>query len=390
MTIGVTILIPYLICFTLTLTVAAINEFLLTRKSKYKLCIFITSMLVVLIPSIMAGIRDYTIGTDTYSYVTYEYVLARSLNTDLLTVWDLDVTTERGFLLLAWFSSLVSFDPHIFLFLVALLINGLVYYGLYLLRETNSIFLGEFVYLFCSYNETFASLRQSIAMAFVLVSVAYLINNKTIKSCVIVIIAFLFHRTAVIGWTILLIYKYLYKNNNAIIINNIKLAYRYFKTVLIMIILCCVLFLFQPLTLSLIEIGLLNAKYLSYLSYSQQDSLGVLGYMAYIFIYGLMFLPITYNHKSFYIVCAWADILFYSLRVYVLWLSRVATYFFYMRILWLSSFKDSLINIFTSRKFGMHEAVLLVAMAGCVIYWLVFTIYANNNETYPYSCSWIF
>ena len=65
--------------------------------------------------------------------------------------------------------------------------------------------LGWITYCFLLYVNTLNIVRQSIALSFMALAISLLLSKKFYQACVVIIIACLFHKTAIIGLVIILV-----------------------------------------------------------------------------------------------------------------------------------------------------------------------------------------
>lgn len=138
-----------------------------------------------LILSIVEGLRGVTVGTDTVAYVEM------FLHAD-------EITVEAGFKFFCQAIRYFTSSPTVFLFIAALLINGLVAIACFRLSEHPliSMFLWVFLYYyFISYN----ALRQYIAIAIMMNGFYYANRRKWIMYAICLAAAMSFHQSAMIG-----------------------------------------------------------------------------------------------------------------------------------------------------------------------------------------------
>lgn len=177
-------------------------------KSLNKVVRFLFIGLGILIPSILAGVRDYTIGTDVLVYGnTWFNNAVNSISSQFYTKW---ATSSSIGYLYAWFNFIISrltSNPHFFYFWYSLIENIILYWALYKNRDLIDIRKGWLTYLAIFYNVTFNLLRNGMALIILLWGFYYVRKNNLIKYIATVIIATLFHSTAILGILIYLIYR---------------------------------------------------------------------------------------------------------------------------------------------------------------------------------------
>ena len=375
---------PYIICFAFTLAWAWINEKLL-EKNVYNALTWMSAGLVILLPAMLAGFRDYNVGTDVYVYAK------PTLDTVIKLGWEGVTTTkvyetkgiEYGFKILAYVSSQFSSSLHFFLFIISFLISSLVYFALYNLRTSCSIFMGELVYLFACYNETYNMMRQCLAMAFVLVAVCYILKKKYGMGMLFVAFGYAFHVTAIIALPILIIIYFMDKK----IESKELLRFKYsLKWILLAFLLIGLVLFFKDVFILFVNKGILPARYDSYI----QNAKGMLfawnDFIKYVFPYVFLFLcKKNINYCDGFLAMALCDVMFYQLRTQVEWFYRVSSYFFYIRILSFSYIKLNTEYLCRNKRLSINNLCAFLLIIYLVYWWYIYSISSNMNETYPYT-----
>lgn len=172
--------------------------------------------LAVIIPSVISGVRADTVGTDVRSYVKPIWYLANSSdnlfsfinNQGSLISGDEVSRFEKGYMLFTYMCTKINSSFFFNLFFSEFLIIGLTLLGLWRFKKNHniSVTLGMFVFYTMLYNPSLNIVRQSIAMAILAFAFNFLIEKKVFKYILLVIIATLFHQTALIGIFMLLVY----------------------------------------------------------------------------------------------------------------------------------------------------------------------------------------
>ena len=189
----------YIICFT----VSTICAYLDTRDERNKR-MGIFGWIAVLLPSILAGVRDFSIGTDTAAYTN---IFARISGATLFKVITGVSTKELGFKLLLFFVSRFTDDPHWAFFAAHLFIMFFIYKGLRDNGAGKYTWLGLAVFYFVFFGSSLNILRQYMASALIVWGFRYVKNEKFISWLIVVIIAAMFHRTSIIAIFIYFLYQ---------------------------------------------------------------------------------------------------------------------------------------------------------------------------------------
>lgn len=183
-------MLPYFLVISFVLFWIALEKYSVGRKSFW---IPLFSL------SLFAGIRSYSVGTDSESYT-------RDFRNNLsLYNFSFNPNVELGYQVFEYI--LLKFTHNYFwLFFVTSLF--IVWCHLKIARDysRNYILSVLFYFTLSSYTFFFNGLRQGIAMAFIALSTPYLIRKDTFKFVLLILIASLFHKTAlfIIAFYILL------------------------------------------------------------------------------------------------------------------------------------------------------------------------------------------
>ena len=177
-----------------------------SKKKYYPLAILLLIFAVITL-SLLSGMRNYMIGTDT---ATYDNFFITAVNSNNFSRYFYNLTStdslEQIFVLLIYIVSRISNNYHFFQFICALIINANIGLALYLSRnKLKSMSLGWITYCFLLYVNTLNIVRQSIALSFMALAISLLLSKKFYQACVVIIIACLFHKTAIIGLVIILV-----------------------------------------------------------------------------------------------------------------------------------------------------------------------------------------
>lgn len=147
----------------------------LQKKEKVKesaLCLFLALLLVVL----LAGLRDYTVGTDTLGYLGWIETAAKyDTFLEYLNSW----YTGREVLScgIAYVAGKLNSARFFFLAFAAVIYGGAMT-ALVMVRETVSLPYAWAAYLFFMYGISLNQIRQSAAVTLVLCAFAFLQRKK--------------------------------------------------------------------------------------------------------------------------------------------------------------------------------------------------------------------
>lgn len=221
----------YLISFILSCTLLWIsNKIRNNRELK-----FLINGIAILIPCVIAGLRNTVIGTDVEVYVKQLFDSAKIssnyseyLNCSWWWIYRVKYVSdfEGGFTFLVYLIVKLTNNIQWVLFFIQLLIMIPIYFGLKKIDGIgNKIYLAILIFYFSFYNIGLNTMRQYIAIAFIFYGTCCLMydHRGAIKFFCSLILAFLFHNSSIFCVLIFLIYKLLnrkYKKDIVIKINS--------------------------------------------------------------------------------------------------------------------------------------------------------------------------
>lgn len=174
------------------------------RKKTYLLIIFGAMFFY-------SAFRGSNVGIDTYNYKMSFYEIK---NYGLWQSFSY-LRLEKGYILLNYILSCFSNNAQIVLIITSLFISYSFAQCIY--KYSENIVLSTFLYIIFIFSSTMNITRQYVALGFILLSFKYLISKKTIKAGILVVIAILFHNTAIVFLPFLVITMPKFKINTKII-----------------------------------------------------------------------------------------------------------------------------------------------------------------------------
>lgn len=177
------------------------------------------SIISLLPTTIIAGIRDLTVGTDIRHYITPNFTVAqnyynlidyvRYVNNIKTAYVDTVNHTEMGYSVLVYIVAKLSSNPMWLLFTIQAITVLAIYIGLNVFHTKNnqiSVTFGMMVYYTLFFGPSLNIMRQTLAASLVFLSVALLYRNFYIRSFIILLIATQFHLSSLVGIIIFVIY----------------------------------------------------------------------------------------------------------------------------------------------------------------------------------------
>lgn len=184
----------YLVVFALTVALVYLGE---SCRGSLRFVLVASGLLL---PCLLAGARSPEIGTDIYSYAIGMYQSALLL--DLPTFLNVQASIAAfGWNIATWAASNAGGSFEFYLFVIELLCILPIYFGLKRLASGFE-WVGILVWLLLFYAFSLNIMRQSIAMGFVFLSFSFLKDRSPLKFSICILIAFLFHQTAILGFAL--------------------------------------------------------------------------------------------------------------------------------------------------------------------------------------------
>ena len=166
--------------------------------------------------ALVAGFRDFGVGTDT-EYYSEEYFKDASRARDIYDILNNDNIhiSNKGYLFLNFIGVHMMSDIFIEWFLTEFLIFISTYVAVLKLKSKYriSLLLFSLLYLFAFYNVSLNIMRQMCAISICLLSFAYYLEEKKLVSLLYLLLATTFHTSASI-FVFVFFYYYLSKSSN--------------------------------------------------------------------------------------------------------------------------------------------------------------------------------
>lgn len=373
-------MLVYLLIFLISGSLAALGgHFWRSRRERFLGFAFLA--LAVLLPSVVAGCRDFTIGTDTNYYVRRLFVAALGTQDVGQFFSDQIDQYEPGYLLLTFASAHVSDDMHLLLFAVETIILSTMMIAIVKVSNGNGLGTAFGAYLILHYNESFNLVRQSLAIAFVMLAVAYLLKKQYTKYAVSILVAMSFHSSGMIGLVFLIIQLFvgrsdaLRERRNPL---NTKVSSFCINAVLLIAPIAFSI-AFQPIMDFLISWGIVSVKYEIYLT---DYSTGVTPLLLGVYIISFLMLYLKrkeFDHSRFLVVSYAYGVILFLLTGISQHLWRLGAYFTATISLSLAQFQST-----TRWEAYRTWAAKLVVIGLSLLMWYVQIVVWGNHDTYPY------
>jgi transmembrane protein EpsG len=319
--------------------------------------------LAVLIPSIVAGIR-YNVGTD---YMMYQAGFNAIVTNNTIRSY---VDFELGYIFINKIVSLLGGNFYWLMFIMQLATMHYIYKALLNEKDNIDIELGMFIYMFLYYLISFNLVRQGLALSISIYAITCL--NKKNKAVFIfyVLLASLFHKSALICLGILAV-KFIFENRNR----------RLMKRITFIFILFCVIE--REMIGNFVYFIYKESYYASYFTRQTEVSGNILGYFVKnipFIAYGFFTLKAISDNKQYSLyynlmTCGYIlSLLGYFTETQV---QRIAYYFTYLSILVLPFCAKSISN-----KYKVLFKISIIFLI--ISFWLFNFFYKGYSDVVPY------
>lgn len=193
----------YLAVFAVTTALYAVAD-----KQKKVRALLIAAALII--PSVIAGLRAASVGTDVMVYGISFFERARSSGNILsfLSLQNSMGHQDNGYNILVYIISIFTGDCKWSFFFFELITLSVAYLAVVRCKKLfdTPVWLGMLLFELSLYNTSFNNMRQLISISFVFLGMTYLFENKYRYYFLLTIVGFLFHSSGVIGLLILPVY----------------------------------------------------------------------------------------------------------------------------------------------------------------------------------------
>lgn len=336
----------------------------------------LVSIIIIIIPSIIAGVRDTSIGTDVEKYVGTDFYYATQ--SDSIIDYCMNSKEEPLYSVINFIVSRFTTDVHWLLFVIQLIMTFLVYITLYRHREKIPMWIGMAVFFAFIYPRFLNLIRQGIATCIVIFSIEYVEKKKFGKFSIAIIIATLFHRTAIAASLIYLIYYLLDKNN--------KISRR--LLIITYISLGLSIFFYDDFLRLLLQFGVLPDKFEAYLSVYKKENIDLSIFPTIYKTIWLLLGILTYQkiekkdkNTKFYLHLLIVDLILVQFSVKIDNAERISFYYGFIGHLFLI---PQLLYGFKNDKLNRNFAKALIISLLVFYFWWCF-IHYPAGEIYPYA-----
>lgn len=369
-------MIPYVIV-TIISTFFAYFAYKTPIDIRKKKVLTIFSMLTL---CLLAAARDITVGTDTsvYGESLFEWIHNHNFNQTIAMNQNADI--EIGYIVIIFLLSRITGNVFWAYFLMEFICVFFVYKALDDASTSKYKWMGVFLYNVLFYSFSLNLMRQSMAMSIVLFGFKYVRVNRFWRYLLVVLIAFLVHRTAIIGLFIYPLFMICgYKGEWCF-----KSFFNKYRSLFIVTVIGLSFVIVFFAKQWIVTLSFLRETYSFHVqninSYNPSIAMIVL-----MFAFVIPFFVLKVWHKkegqklSFYMLLVIMCTILWQLQGISSEIYRVTFYFWILILVMIPELLESICS--KNNKFVFSAYYILL---GTIYYWYVF-VQLQTNETYPYT-----
>ena len=362
----------YFLTFIVIIFLAIIIQKLMVKHKKTAILLCLLSIFIL---SLLAGLRSLDVGRDLRVYVISSFNNSRNFSS-IISYLKYYYFKEPLYYALNYLVYKYSGNINVLLFAIQLIITSIIYYIAYKESENNkgtfSVYI--FSYIIIWYNTSFNIVRQSLAIAIMLLGFKSLIENKNKKFVLLIFLAFLFHSSAIFCLLFPLIKKVS------------KLKNRKLYLVLLPIIFILIFTFLKPIMSTMSVIPFFE-KYYNYLEIDTTNLLPKFAILKLIFLIFFLFFSTGETFRKaeenkIFSFMAITDFMLYLSSGFIMFGYRMSYLFLPIYIYMIPRIDKSYDNKPTQKVFRIAMIIILCT------YWYYRYVSIGYDGTIPYSFFW--
>ena len=317
--------------------------------------------LIVLALSLIAGLRNLSVGIDTKNYDRWFNLISNDRQSQIYGL-------EESFIFICDILLSLWNNTNFLLFIFALLSHGLIIFTLWKNREHIAFRWGVLSYYIMFFAFSLNGMRQFIAVAFVIYATNYIREGKYFRYILMILAGSMFHLTALIG-ILYILYEIPFIRNYSR------------KRKILVISLCCVISVFA---VSLV--GALLNKYVGYFD-RQATSGGIMMLVKLLMlILALVIIGVPVDKDKRHIWSTFAffyavGIMLNSLSYMFKYVGRIGMYFYVFEAFFIGW-------VFNVKNHSIWVALVKLAYGLLILYFLYDLLVGNRQGELPYRFIW--
>lgn len=366
----------YVSCFLVSVFFAY-----LAQKSRDKKVMILFSVISILVPSILGGLRANGVGIDTLVYGR-QHCMSALRSPDFATFNRSLVGGDIGYKLICYYV-MKTFGHENWCYFVYLLITiSCTYVGAYRHKDKIPLYITMFVFYFMLYNRTLSTIRQFIAAAIIFMNFDKLEKKEYGKFSLWILFASLFHRSAFMAFGVIVALHMVMTSDEVQ-----KKAWLKFSILISSGVMLA--FTRRILRTAISFVPLLAAKYDVYFE-NKYNETGHSNLMLLI-MFGTLIMMILYRKGAAYTLSGPAEdesnIEFHKYNLIFCLIFQIAVRFMLNRFLFYSEFVNifavAAISRFIKEKY-LRVMTNMILIAVIIFYWWWHYVVRNFVNTWPY------
>lgn len=365
-------LITFLLVEIFAINISTKNNSATTKKLPLQ------PIIIILLLSILGGMRNNVIGTDVLVYGERWFDIACISNSFTEYINRIN-TSDTGYLFINYVVSRFTNNFNIFLFIHQLICNSLVISTLYKYRGKSPFWLSTLCYICLFYCRTYNILRQAVALSIIFYSIRYLQEKKYKTFIFSTIFASFFHFTAIFGITLLPLK----------IISDSKSKLKKLYLLFIILITILISISIKSVIVFLYTNGIVNQRIYNYLFDFVNETGNIINvetifktiFLTAIIIFGKKLKNIE-SINLFLILTLIMEFILFQIRTQIIYADRISFYFGYLIMLILPTVP----KVIREPKNKLLTYILIISFL--ILYWYYKYIYSGSCEVYPYKFYW--
>ncbi len=364
----------YIVIFLLAFLLSAIAE---KMKNDSKRIYVICTILAILIPAVMAGLRASGVGTDTKVYI--DWVFKSSVKSKGIVDIFIFIKTSKVeplYCLLNFIVSRFTNNLSIMYFLLELIFLTFSYLACKVMSKKLNISCSftYLVILLLFFNKSLNLCRQSLSMAICLFSLQYILSRDWKKFFLLMILALGFHNSSVLFIPLYFIYPITISEKN---------SSKAFKILSLIVLVLCIVF-FKQIVVLLVSKGIISSKFLNYVYlFGKENNIKFIEIITQlgILIITLLFsknLKLHSKYNDFFIYIAFLSFITFLFGFNASYSQRISYYFSMCLVFVIPQFISSL-----SKRRDQFFMSVLVFVVLCTYSCLYYGKY-SFDQTVPY------
>lgn len=366
----------YPIVFSLSCGLLRLSE-KIEKRQRIIIVIF-----ALLLPSIISGCRDYSMGYDVEHYGNRYFELAKQYNLFDYMKWMTERQIEPLYALLNKVVSYVTVSPHVLYGTQTFMILFLIYL---VVKENGYPIDVCLMAFFCfMFVDSFNILRQYIATAIVFYSYIFIKRKKIVKYIICIAIAMGFHFMAVTGFVLWPIYYGIAKFDDSVTKDTLKNSKKVKRKIIILSLVAVGLVLsFSNISGILVRTGILPARYIAY-GTDLSTSINITGTLSRLPLFVLAYIAYKCRKKNdsefyFLLTLLILEIVLIQLRTLGSVFFRISFVFTFFKILLIGH----LCNRYPHRKKNIYKLRMFhLLTCAYTIFYFVLVYFVVRNEGY--------